>query len=102
MIVEKGDDFDRIFPQNSSGLQVHYDDSNRIAVVAVASNSPASEAGFQVGDIVEAINGIKAEFLDGIISARKMLKEKPGTIYTFDIQRDGKSKSLKMTLKDIL
>jgi hypothetical protein len=102
VIVEKGDNFDRIFPENSSGLQVHYDDSNQIAVIAVAANSPASESGFLVGDIIESVNGIKIEFLDGIIAIRKMLREKPGTIFTFGIQRDGKPKNLKITLKDIL
>ena len=102
IIVEKGDDFDKIFPTNSSGLQVQYDDSNRIAIVAVAQNSPAAQADFQIGDVIKSVNGIKVEFLDGIIAIRKLIREKPGTVYTFGILRAGKQTSLKLTLKDIL
>jgi hypothetical protein len=102
VIVEKGDDFEKIFPENIAGLQFQYNDSNQITVVAVAPNSPAAQAGFQVGDVIESVNGIKIEFLDGIIAVRKLLREKPGTTYTFGVLRAGKQANLKMTLKDIL
>ncbi len=101
VIVEKGDNFERVFPRDNSGLAVWFDDEGQMSVLFVPPGTPAEKAGFVAGDIVTAINDIEVEYLDGPIAVRKLLKKKPGTKLTFNVIRDGQEKTLKMTLRDL-
>jgi hypothetical protein len=101
VIVEKGKDFDRIFPRDNSGLMAGATPDNKIEVVFASPGTPAEKAGFKVGDIVTSFNGIGTEYLGGVLAIKKMLREKPGTTYTVGIFRDGKPQTVKMTLRDL-
>lgn len=101
LIVEKGDDFDKVFPRDKSGLQLIISDDDRFEVIFVAPGTPADKAGFETGDIVKSINGIDAEYLDGLIAVRKMLKGNAGTEFVFAIERDGAQKDIKLKLRDL-
>lgn len=101
VIVEKGDDFDRVFPHNNSGIQVVKSENDEMEVLFVADNTPGAKAGFQVGDIIQSVNGIDVDHLNGIVALKKLLREEPGTKYTVSVVREGKPKTLKLTLQDL-
>jgi len=101
VILEKGDDFGKEFPQQKSGLQFYYSTNNDVEVVFVSPNTPALEAGFQKGDIIKSINGIEVQYYGGLIALRKLMKAEAGTTYTIEILRDKKVKRLQLTLRDL-
>ncbi|KPJ53358.1 hypothetical protein AMJ39_04965 [candidate division TA06 bacterium DG_24] len=101
LIVEKGADFNRTPPRDRSGLQIWLSEDDDMEVNFVSPDTPAAEAGFKKGDIIESINGISADYFAGVISVRELLREDAGTEYRFTILRDGKMKKLKMKLRDL-
>ncbi len=101
VILEKGDNYSKEFPKPKSGLQLLYTPDNEIEVHFVAQNTPAEVAGFKKGDIIKAINGIDVQHYDGIIAIRKLLREKAGTTYTFEIVRGNERMEKRLTLKDL-
>ena len=58
VIIEKGSNFDHIFPRDKSGVQIVLNEDEDIEVVFVAPDTPAAKSGLQKGDIIESINGI--------------------------------------------
>jgi len=102
VIVEKGADFDRQFPEDRSGLQLVQSETGEPEVVYVAPHTPADKAGFQIGDVIASVNDINSEYLAGLIGLRKILREEAGTRYTFRVLREGREKELKLKLKDLL
>jgi predicted aspartyl protease len=102
VILEKGSDFGKEFPEDRSGLQVVYGEDGKVEVLFVASGTPAAKAGFQEGDVLKSVNGIAVEHLDGLIAIRKMLEEDPNTEYAFTVERDGDEKRLKLRLARLL
>ncbi len=101
VIVEKGKDFDRVFPRDNSGLMAGATPDKKIEVVYASPGTPAEKAGFKVGDIIASFNGVGTDFLGGVLAVKKMLREKPGTTYTVGIERAGQPQTLKLTLKDL-
>lgn len=102
VIVERGDDFDREFPWDRSGLQLWRPDGEEIEVLFVPNGTPAAEAGFREGDAILAVNGIDVEHLGGLTSLRALLREDPGTEYVFRIAREGTESELKLVLRELL
>jgi hypothetical protein len=101
IILEKGDNYERIFPVDKSGLQLIYTDDKKIEVLNAAEGTPAREAGFKRGDIVQAINGIDVKYFAGIVKIRELLMENEGTEYEFKIIRNGNSKNVELELSEI-
>jgi hypothetical protein len=101
VILEKGDDFGRDFPYEKTGLALAVNESDDIEVFFVAPGTPAERARFQEGDILRAINGIPVELMDGVIAVRELFKAKAGTEYHLEIEREGKTKSMKLKLRDL-
>ncbi|NMC44551.1 MAG: PDZ domain-containing protein [candidate division Zixibacteria bacterium] len=101
VIVEKGADFDRVFPRDNSGLMAGANADDKIEVVFASPGTPAEKAGFKVGDIITSFNGVGVDYLGGVLAIKKMLREKPGTTYTVGIERDGQPQTLQLTLKDL-
>ncbi|MFH1891088.1 MAG: aspartyl protease family protein [Candidatus Zixiibacteriota bacterium] len=102
IIVEKGEDFNRPFPRNNSGLQVLLNDDDRIEVLYVSPGTPAEKAGLLKGDLFRSVNGIEAGLFDGVIAIRELLKADPGTEYDIVVDRSGESKRLKLMLAKLL
>jgi C-terminal processing protease CtpA/Prc len=102
MVFEKGDDFDRDFPVDRSGLQLWLQDEDQLEVLFVAPGTPADEAGFAAGDIVRSINGIETKHFAGIVSIRELLKAEEGTEYRLGVLRDGSAIDIDLTLRDLM
>ncbi|KPJ62235.1 hypothetical protein AMJ44_15910 [candidate division WOR-1 bacterium DG_54_3] len=101
VILEKGLDYGKEVARPKSGLQFHYNDDKEVEVVFVSPNTPASEAGFEKGDVLETVNGIDVSFYDGIIALRKLMREPAGTTYVIGIVRKGKRLEKQLTLRDL-
>ena len=74
--------------------------NNTILVVGVMKSSPAEEAGIQIGDVIEKIDGVAytGEQLD---EATKVLKAEEGTNATLTIRRDNEEKELTVVRRKI-
>ena len=101
VIVEKGGDFEKVFGEDHTGMQVINNLEDQLELIVVAKGTPSEKAGLKVGDIVTGINGVKAEYLGGIVSIRKMLREPVGTEYKVDVLRDGKPQTVKLVLGEL-
>ncbi|MDH4222995.1 MAG: aspartyl protease family protein [candidate division Zixibacteria bacterium] len=101
LIVEKGDDFDSVFPRTKSGMQIMVNDDKRFEVLFVSEDTPASLAGFKKGDIVLAINDIKVDNLGGLSAIVNLMAAEAGTEYIFTIIRNDQEKNLKLKLKEL-
>lgn len=101
VILEKGDNFNQEFPEDHSGLKLTRNEKDELKVLFVSPETPAAKSGFQEGDIVRSINGIDVVHYKGLIAIRKMLKEDPGTKYTFVVERDGREKKLDIKLAEL-
>jgi C-terminal processing protease CtpA/Prc len=99
--MEKGDDYDKVFPRPKSGLQIMYNPDQDIEVHFVSPNTPADVVGFKKGDIVKKINGIDVQRYDGIIAIRKLLREDAGTTYTFEILRENERMEKRLVLQEL-
>jgi S1-C subfamily serine protease len=75
-------------------LGVEYDksESGTIAVKKVVPGSPAEKAGFQVGDVLVALNGVDLNDKEKVMAVKKDLL--PGSTATYTIKRDGWDKQL--------
>jgi hypothetical protein len=102
LIVEKGAKFNQPWPTDNSGLQIAWNRSRNIDVSYVSPDSPAEKAGFRKGDIIRSINDINIDLFDGVIAVRKLLRSDPGTKYEFMVDREGKTRKLKLKLAELL
>jgi hypothetical protein len=101
VIVEKGADFDKVFPTDHSGLQLIVGEGSQPAVLMVAAGTPSEKAGFQKNDKILAIDGKNLDALGGILGVREILKGPIGTTLEFDLLRDGKPVAATLTLRDL-
>lgn len=75
-------------------------DSNKFGISSIYENSPASEAGLQVGDIITAINGEPAsKYTQDQLS--QMFRQE-GRIYTLSVVRGKETINVKITLRRII
>ncbi len=101
VILEKGSDFGKRFPEHKSGLQFMYNADNDVEVRFVSPNTPAAESGFKKGDIIKRVNGIDVGYYGGLIALRNLMKEKAGTTYAIEVLRDKQVKKMQLTLRDL-
>jgi hypothetical protein len=101
VIFERGDDFGKDFPRDKSGLQLWLTDDDEIEVGFAAPGTPAEESGFEVGDIIETINGIPIDAFDGLMAVKELFQAGIGTEYSIDVARWERSKSLELVLEDL-
>jgi predicted aspartyl protease len=70
-------------------------------VTNVLSGSPAAEAGIHVGDHVVALDGQSVAGLDGI-ERREMLRQPVGTRLAITVRSNGRTRTVRLVLRDLL
>lgn len=101
VIIEQGENFEHLFPRDKSGLQVVLSEEDDVEIVFVAPGTPASDAGFQIGDVMTAVNGIETDYLGGLLAIRELLRNEAGTTYKISVKRDSEEKKLTVKLRDL-
>jgi serine protease Do len=67
-----------------------------IVVKRVEANSPAAKAGLKVGDIVQAVDGVKIRSVYQAI--RPVLYKQPGDVVTYEVQQSGEVREVQVVL----
>ena len=75
--------------------QYRYDVSEGIFIYSVEENSPASEAGLQMGDVITAIDGKSIASYEELVAAKKSYSA--GDTSTLTIYRAGKTMEVQLT-----
>ena len=102
VILEKGEGFERPWPEDRSGLNIGWtEERGGVEVVYVSPDTPADEAGFEKGDILRSVNGVPVEPESGVITARRFFKGDPGRVLDVVIERAGSEKAVTLTLRDL-
>jgi S1-C subfamily serine protease len=101
VIVERGRDFDTVFPRDRSGMSIVLTPESDYQVLSVSEGSPAADAGLLKGDLVLSINGIDVESLGDPVRISNLFRADSGTAYRLEVLRKGKPLELEMTLRDI-
>ena len=81
------------------GLQIEMAEADGSMVIEkVVPGSPAEKAGFRMGDVLLAVNGVtySEENKDKLKAVKKTLK--PGTAASYNVQRGGSQQTLTATL----
>ena len=73
-------------------------DSGRTTVAAVSAGGPAAAAGLRVGDVIVAVDGRKIADPDDVAAA--IQDRHPGESVKVEVQRDGSSQTLDVTLAE--
>lgn len=84
----------------SSGLTIGItgsDDGHGVIVEAIAENSPASKAGFKIGDLIVKADGNAITSINDINAAKNLHKQ--GDTMTFTIYRDGEMQELSIVFE---
>ena len=100
IILEKGADFDKVFPRNGSGMIILNDDGHYV-LGFISPGSPADKAGLMSDDVILNINGIATEYFDGLVAIYKLMEEPPGTEYRLTVKRSDATKEVKLKLQDL-
>lgn len=79
-----------------TGLELDKSDPAMVKVKAVTPDSPAAAAGFQVGDVLVAINGVKMTDKAALKKAKGSWKAGQSVSYT--VQRSGAEQQIAVTL----
>jgi len=101
IILEKGSDFETVFPRDRSGMSVVLMPEGDYQVLSVSAGTPAADAGFLKGDIVRSINGIAVERLGDPVRISNLFRGNSGTVYELEILREGEPMKIAITLRDL-
>lgn len=88
-------------PPNRAGLYAQNDDRAFFAVASVLKDGPAYEAGLRVGDRIAAIDGTPAAHVTAD-DFWNLLRGPPGKTLAFTIERDGATREVTVTLRNIV
>src|SRR5207248_8260749 len=84
-----------VTPQNAKFF--HMQTASGAVISEVQPDSPGARAGLKVGDVITAVDGQKVS--DAGSLQAEVTAKKPGTPVKLDIQRDGKTMSVPVTLE---
>jgi hypothetical protein len=101
VILEKGNDFEKRFPSDKSGLLIGRAGDGAPEIVFVAPGTPADKSGFLCGDIILTVNGADAVSFGGIAGVRNLFLEKAGTEYCIEVMRGHNRIELKLVLEEL-
>ena len=101
LIFEKGENFDREFPVDKSGMIVGLSQDNLPQIFLVNENTPAFKAGIETGDIIIGINDLDDEALPSVVQIKKLFQAEPGTTYTLKVLRDSQPMTMTLQLQEL-
>lgn len=92
---------DKMAAEGWLGIETEKNASGAYVVEAVAEGSPAEEAGFQVGDVLVSLNGVKLseDNKDAIYKVKSTLG--PGKAVTYRVARAGSEREIRATLAEV-
>jgi serine protease Do len=86
-----------ITPENSKFFDLK--DANGAVISEVQPDSPGAHAGLKVGDVIVGLDGKKVS--DAGQLQAEVSSKRPGTKVSLDVQRDGKSVNVPVTLEEL-
>ena len=98
MYLEKNADFNTGPTGDRSGLVLVAGRAG-IRAIGVLSNTPASEAGIQTGDIIVTVNGTPAGDV-GLLVIRALMHGPPGTLVKLQVSTGSQTRDVTLTLRD--
>jgi C-terminal processing protease CtpA/Prc len=101
LIFEPNANYARPDAYDRAGMWINRD-SEGFEVVDVVAGGPAEAAGLKVGDRITAIGGTPAGRLSLPVVRERFRTEPVGTKVKLTIRRDGKERSLKVVLRDLV
>jgi len=102
LILEEGEDFNKVFPENHTGLVVKYNDQRLLTVKFVSPNSLAQKAGLRKDDIILSVNNRAVEDYDNLIDLKNTFMLPAGTILPFSIKRNDNILNLEIHLEKVI
>jgi len=110
LILEKGDNFNKVFPENQSGFLVYVNNefdsltpgSNTFFVKHVAPESIGEKANIKQDDIIVEVNGKPASAFENVVELRKVFKQPFGTEINLKVKRNNEIKNIKFVLEKII
>ena len=84
------------YPVIGAKVQTGQDTGAGAEIDEVLANTPADKSGLQKGDVVTAVNGERVP--DGIALIVAIRAHQPGETLEFTVERDGKERTVKITL----
>ncbi|MBQ9921531.1 MAG: S41 family peptidase [Clostridia bacterium] len=79
------------------GITAHYDiENDAIAVYNIIADSPASQSGLLIGDLIISVNGYSVSE-HGYFTVSEMISGEEGTVCNLTVLRDGYEKSFDIT-----
>ena len=100
MILEPNDNFDEPFEFNMAGIQFTKTSKGMFRIDRVIPNSPASESGLRVDDVVTSINGTSVDYLTH--DELNQLMEKEGEKVILNISRGNENTSICLQLRRLI
>lgn len=101
VILEPGAEFDQSQPRDGSGLLVGMSHDNQPMASFVAPGSPAEQAGFVAGDLIESIDERPIAEIGGVVAVRRLLRQPPETELRFRVRRGDELLELNLTLQNL-
>jgi C-terminal processing protease CtpA/Prc len=84
------------------GINMEYDkEAGVTAITNVVADSPAAKAGFQVGDVLRALNGVEYAEENEESLKEQYASFRPGSKATFSVDREGERLDLEVELERI-
>jgi hypothetical protein len=71
-------------------------------VVDVTKDAPAEKAGIKIGDVITAVDGKPTDGMHVYDLRVRLRNDPPGTVVKLTVMRDKKSRTLKVTLRDLI
>jgi PDZ domain/Aspartyl protease len=87
--------------QWKTGFQAAKVDGSNFRVVTVLPDSAAASAGISIGDVITEVDGRPAATL-GQAEFGDLMRRRDGTLVRLGVLRDGKTRSIVLTLKELL
>jgi len=110
LILEKGDNFNKVFPENQTGFLVYVNNefdsltpgSNTFFIKHVSPESIGEKANIKQDDIIVEVNGKPASAFENVVELRKVFKQPFGTEINLKVKRNNEIKNIKFVLEKII